>query len=76
VEAGTASVRRRRVSRATVTAVLAAVLRATVAHVQSPPLVTDLGLLPGDADVAAAVNSQLEATIARGGDQYLVVWSD
>ncbi len=40
------------------------------------PLVTDLGLLPGDATVATAVNSQQDHSIAKGGDQYLVAWSD
>lgn len=36
----------------------------------------DLGLLPGDAEVSAAVSSQQEHAMARGGDRLLVVWSD
>ena len=36
----------------------------------------DLGLLPGDASIAPAVNSQQEHAVARGGEQFLVVWSD
>lgn len=40
------------------------------------PLVTDLGLLPGDLTVAPATNSQQDHAVAKGGDQYLVAWSD
>ncbi len=38
--------------------------------------VTELGLVPGDTTIAAATNSQQDHSIAKGGDQYLVVWSD
>jgi len=41
-----------------------------------PPVVVDLGLLPGDAGVQAAYSSQQDHAVARGGDQYLAVWSD
>jgi hypothetical protein len=40
------------------------------------PVVTPRGLLPGDATVAAAAGSQQDHALARGGDAYLVVWSD
>lgn len=40
------------------------------------PTITELGLLPGDLLVAPATNSQLDHAVAKGGDQYLVVWSD
>ncbi len=40
------------------------------------PAPLELGLLPGDAAVGPAVNSQQEHSIARGGDQYLIAWSD
>ena len=55
--------------------ILAGLTIATTAAAQSPP-VTDLGLLSGDSLVAAATNSQQDHSIARGGDQFLVVWSD
>lgn len=38
--------------------------------------VTELGLLPGDRTVAPATNSQQEHAVAKGGDNYLVVWTD
>jgi len=41
-----------------------------------PLPIQDLGLLPGDAIVSPADNSQLECAMAKGGDRYLVVWSD
>jgi hypothetical protein len=50
-------------------------LAVSVASAQPVP-VQDLGLLPGDSAVAAATNSQQEHAVARGGDQYLVAWSD
>ena len=40
------------------------------------PVVTPRGLLPGDATVAAAAGTQQDHALARGGDAYLVVWSD
>jgi hypothetical protein len=40
------------------------------------PVVTPRGLLPGDATVAAAAGAQQDHALARGGDAYLVVWSD
>ncbi len=44
-------------------------------HAQSPQ-VGDLGLLPGDDAIASATSSQQEHAVARGGSQYLVVWTD
>lgn len=41
-----------------------------------PPPVVDLGLLPGDAAVQPAYSSQQDHAVARGGDDYLAVWSD
>jgi len=41
-----------------------------------PIPVADLGLLPGDAAVAPAVNAQHQVAVARGGDAYLMVWAD
>lgn len=38
--------------------------------------VNDKGLLPGDAAVGLAPNSQYDLAISRGGDQFLVAWSD
>lgn len=46
------------------------------AAVAQPVSVTELGLLPGDATVAAVTNSQQEHSVAKGGGQYLVAWSD
>lgn len=54
---------------------LAALVLASAAFAQAP-VITDLGLLPGDSEVLTATNSQQDHAIARGGDQYLVVWSD
>lgn len=48
---------------------------ATNAQAQPIP-VLDLGLLPGNAAVAPADNSQLEHAAAAGGGRYLVAWSD
>ena len=36
----------------------------------------DLGLLPGDLMTGAAVNSQQDFAAAKGGEQYLVAWTD
>lgn len=36
----------------------------------------ELGLLPGDLSVGAAVNSQQDFAAAKGGEQYLVAWTD
>jgi len=40
------------------------------------PSVINLGLLPGDSLVAPAVGSQADASIAKGGNSFLVAWSD
>ncbi len=48
---------------------------AAVASAQPPPII-ERGLLPGDLAVGPAVNSQQDHSVARGGDQYLVAWSD
>ncbi len=41
------------------------------------PLPTlELGLLPGDLSVGAAVNSQQGFAAAKGGEQYLIAWTD
>lgn len=57
--------------------VLWGVIALPVAAAYAQPLpVQELGLLPGDLAVGAAVNSQQDHAVARGGDQYLVVWSD
>lgn len=45
------------------------------AHAQPLP-VHELGLLPGDLTTAPAVNSQQDFTAAKGGEQYLVAWTD
>lgn len=50
-------------------------LFAFAAWSQSIPVV-DLGLLPGDGGVVPAPNSQAAQVVAKGGDQYLVVWAD
>jgi hypothetical protein len=41
-----------------------------------PIPVVDLGLIPGDAAIAPAVNAQHQVAVARGGDAYLMVWAD
>lgn len=41
-----------------------------------PPALHDLGLLPGDMEIAPAVSSQQDHAVAKGGDQFLAVWSD
>ncbi len=46
------------------------------AGARTPPEVRDLGLLPGDNSVAPAVSTQQAHSVAKGGDQYLVAWSD
>ena len=45
------------------------------AAAQVPPI-HDLGLLPGDAGVAPATNSQQDLAVARGGAVYLAAWTD
>lgn len=44
--------------------------------IAQPIPVVDLGLLPGDAAIAPAVNAQHQVAVARGGDVYLMVWAD
>ncbi len=61
--------------RATGTGAVILALTASLAFAQLPA-VHDLGLLPGDTSVSPAVSEQVEFSVARGGDQYLVVWSD
>jgi hypothetical protein len=51
------------------------VLLTTVAFAQPLPVV-ERGLLPGDLAVGPAVSTQQDHSVARGGDQYLVAWSD
>lgn len=58
-----------------VTGVLAALCFSLRASGQPVP-VSEVGVLPGDAIVAPATASQQEHSIARGGEQYLMVWSD
>jgi hypothetical protein len=41
-----------------------------------PPSVTERGLLPGDLTIGPAVSTQQDHSIAKGGEQYLVAWSD
>ncbi len=41
-----------------------------------PIPITELGLLPGDRAIGPATHSQQEHAVARGGDIYLVAWSD
>lgn len=48
---------------------------ATIVRAQ-PLSILDQGVLVGDSAIGVAVNSQQEHAVARGGDQYLVVWSD
>ncbi len=38
--------------------------------------VLERGLLPGDLAIGPAVSSQQDHSVAKGGDQYLVAWSD
>ncbi|MBL8881063.1 MAG: hypothetical protein JNG88_18260, partial [Phycisphaerales bacterium] len=47
----------------------------TVAMADAPPM-SERGLLPGDTLVQPAYNAQQDQSIARGGDQFLMVWSD
>jgi hypothetical protein len=47
----------------------------TTAAAQPLP-VAEMGLLPGDATIAPATNSQQEHSAARGGEHYLIAWSD
>jgi hypothetical protein len=53
----------------------ALVLLAGVVRAQAPS-VSDLGLLPGDMSIAPAVSHQQDHAVCKGGDRYLVVWSD
>jgi len=47
------------------------------AVVQAQPFpVTERGLLPGDLALGAAVQTQQEHSVARGGDRYLAAWTD
>ncbi len=47
------------------------------AHARAQPLpIHEIGLLPGDAGIAPAANSQQDLSIAAGGNQFLVAWSD
>lgn len=41
-----------------------------------PVTIHEIGLLPGDAGIAAATNSQVDLSIAPGGSQFLAAWSD
>lgn len=57
---------------------LAAVIAAFscgVAHAEPMPVV-ERGLLPGDLAIAPETNSQQDHAVAKGGEQYLAVWSD
>ncbi|HEY3246100.1 MAG TPA: hypothetical protein VGM03_22380, partial [Phycisphaerae bacterium] len=56
-----------------VTALLAYVHGAARAQ---PMPVNELGLFPGDAGVAPATMDQIQCHAARGGDQFLIVWTD
>ncbi|MFN0149427.1 MAG: FlgD immunoglobulin-like domain containing protein [bacterium] len=47
----------------------------TSAHAQPMPVV-ERGLLPGDLAIAPESNSQQDHAVAKGGEQYLAVWSD
>ena len=62
--------------RAALPLVLCSYLFAFTAANAQPIDVLERGLLPGDLTVASATNSQQDQAVARGGDQYLVVWSD
>jgi hypothetical protein len=50
-------------------------LPSALAHSQTPSLSAPV-MLPGNTSIAAAAGQQLAPSIARGGDQYLVVWAD
>ena len=52
------------------------VLLTGTAALAVPPPMAELGFLPGDSVIAPAVNTQQEQSVARGGDQCLVAWSD
>ena len=50
-------------------------LQAAAAQAQPIPIL-ERGLRPGDLAIGPAANSQQDHAVARGGDQYLAVWSD
>jgi len=54
---------------------VASLFLAASSGVAAPPVI-DRGLLPGDLEVSPMTNSQTAHSVARGGDQFLVVWSD
>ena len=45
------------------------------AHAQPLPVI-ERGLLPGDRTIGPAVHTQQEQSVAKGGQQYLVAWTD
>ncbi len=51
-------------------------LLAAPAALRAQPPILERGLLPGDLAVAPETQSQQDHSVARGGDRYLVVWSD
>jgi len=56
---------------------IAVVLAGLTDSLSAQPIpITDAGLLHGDASIGIAANAQHQQSIARGGDQYLAVWSD
>ncbi len=57
-------------------AILAVLLAPAIAAAVSPPEPLAGSFLAGDDTPAAALGNQDEPAIARGGDQYLVVWTD
>ena len=62
--------------RAAITVLTASTLMLAAAAQGQPIPIVERGLLPGDATVGIAANSQQDHAVARGGDQYLAVWSD
>ncbi len=56
--------------------VLTAIVAMTAATTLAAPLITPIGRLPGDSSVATAAAQQDNTNIARGGNQFLVVWVD